>query len=207
MTRSSHAGPSGAGIQTGTTTPVTEGYPSWLPRRPSGPGPSSTLHSSMAGLPPSHRVYPSTLDALDLEQPRQSSSSSSGKPPPFVGGRKPTPRSVRVVRVQPGRTPDVDTFGRRIPTDATRVNHPHAHGQQHRAWSRATGSGILTPTLMAAIDRPVRPRWHARGFKPAVLRSGRTWERVHWRILPLLVWWHVPVQSFLDFNAVYVLLQ
>ena len=62
-----------------------EGYPSWLPRRPPPPDPGSTVHSSNGqytpGLTPVER---------------------------FNVGRKPTPRSVRVVSLQDATQPDRD---------------------------------------------------------------------------------------------------
>jgi hypothetical protein len=135
----------------------------------------------------------------DENLPRKSS--SSGGPPPFIGGRKPTPRSMRVVRVEPGASLDADTLGRRIPTDATRVpgmsNHPRAYS---RTGTPATLNGH-------ALDRQRRPRFRARGFRPVLLRDPSIWARLRFYTLWITVFYHVPLQSFLDFNAVYILLQ
>jgi hypothetical protein len=170
-----------------TPTPApTEGYPSWLPRRPSGPAPASTLHSTARAPPPSVE--------------NDESGSSPEPRPPFVGGRLPTPRSVRVVRVQP--LADEGTLGRRIPTDTTRV------AGASRAWSRATASPpALAALAAAAAERTPRPRFRARHFRPEMVQHTGMLSRVHYRLLPLLVFAHIPAQSFLDFNAVYILLQ
>ncbi|KAL4072105.1 hypothetical protein J3A83DRAFT_4092951 [Scleroderma citrinum] len=155
-----------------------ENYPSWLPRRPPPPDPGSTLHSS-TGMP------------------------ETGLTPtePFPGGRKPTPRSVRVVSLQEtGRD-------RREPgTDQARFATP----LQPRVWSRATTAG-LSPTLVsAAVDaqgRTSRPRFRSVGLHPELLRNPSTLARIYFYVLPLIVFYSLPLQTFFDFNAVYMLLQ
>lgn len=166
---------------------TTDGYPSWLPRRPPHPEPASTLPSMRVLDSPEGEPIPDT--------------------PTFApGGRKPTPRSVRVVRMHGDATPEpADSFARRVPTDATRVNHP----VQTRVWSRATTAG-LTPTLFAGTPIPPnapRPRFRSRAFHPELLRNPTLRSRIHFCLLPLLAFAHIPLQTFFDFNAVYVLLQ
>ncbi|KAI6144490.1 hypothetical protein BKA82DRAFT_4178517 [Pisolithus tinctorius] len=139
-----------------------EGYPSWLPTRPPPPDPGSTLHSSI-GMP------------------------ETGLTPtePFAGGRKPAPRSIRVVSLQ----------------DAP---------QTARVWSRATTAG-LDPTLVsAAVDahgRIPRPRFRSVGLHPELLRNPSVFGRIYFYLLPLLAFYHLPLQTFFDFNVVYMLLQ
>ncbi|KAG6331113.1 hypothetical protein ID866_7976 [Astraeus odoratus] len=157
-----------------------ESYPSWLPKRPPPPDPGSTLHSFSgmhdAGLVPTEA---------------------------FPGGRKPTPRSVRVVSLQDAAQPVRD---RREPTDQIRVPHP----LQPRVWSRATTAG-LSPTLVsAAVDSQghmSRPRFRSVGLHPELLRNPSPLARVYFYLLPLIVFYHVPLQTFFDFNAVFMLLQ
>jgi hypothetical protein len=40
-----------------------------------------------------------------------------------------------------------------------------------------------------------------------MLRSPSMWMKVYYRLWPILVFGHLPLQAFLDFNAVYMLLQ
>ncbi|KAK7039364.1 hypothetical protein R3P38DRAFT_475581 [Favolaschia claudopus] len=87
-------------------------YPSWLPKRPPPPGPASTMHSERGT--PQAEVPPEV--------------------PPFVGGRKATPRSVRIVSLQEGRERE------REPTDQTRVGPPSL---APRVWSRGMGTPVV----------------------------------------------------------------
>lgn len=181
--------------RSGQSTPGTEGYPSWLPRRPSHPAPASTL--------PSMRVA-SPDDAL-VQAP-------SPTTPTFApGGRKPTPRSVRVMRVSADDDEEEEgPYGRRVPTDMTRVNNPTPATPLHaRVWSRAT-SARFTPTFFSGTPLPnlgPRPRFRARAFRPEELRDASIWGRLHFYLLPVLVFAHIPLQTFFDFNAAYILLQ
>jgi len=154
-----------------------DGYPSWLPKRPPPPAPASTFHSSV-GVP----------------EPGPS------EQPPFTGGRKPTPRSVRIVSLQQsyaGRS-------RREPTDQTRV------GNTSRAWSRATGAA-MSPAVFSSADpyesRLPRPRFNSRGLHLELLRNPSLKSRLYFYLFPFLAFAHVPFQTFFDFNAVFILLQ
>src|ERR1700722_18001091 len=97
---------------------ASEGYPSWLPKRPPPPEPAST--------------YPSSLDRHGpLPSERF----------PLTGGRKPTPRHMRLVSIQ-----DTSQDVRRESTDQTRASNFPEH---RRLWSRATSAG-LTPTVYSS---------------------------------------------------------
>ncbi|KAF7309724.1 OPT oligopeptide transporter [Mycena indigotica] len=139
-----------------------EGYPSWLPKRPLHPAPASTVHGSV----------------------------SDGQ---FIGGRKPTPRSVRIVSMQDA------SVDRREPTDQTKVNIPPP-----RVWSRGMG----TPLVVAAPEpQPPQPRFHATGLHLELLRNPGLKSRLHFYLFPFLVLAHIPLQTFFDFNAVFMLIQ
>ncbi|KAF7308603.1 OPT oligopeptide transporter [Mycena chlorophos] len=141
-----------------------EGYPSWLPKRPLHPAPASTIHGSV-----------------------------NESPGPFVGGRKPTPRSVRIVSMQDAST------DRREPTDQTKVNIPPP-----RVWSRGMG----TPLLVANPDPPPpQPRFHATGLHLELLRTPGFKSRLYFYLWPILVFAHIPLQTFFDLNAVFMLIQ
>ncbi|KAF9467528.1 hypothetical protein BDZ94DRAFT_962073 [Collybia nuda] len=155
-----------------------EGYPSWLPKRPPPPPPASTFHSSV-GAP----------------------ESGPSEPPPFMGGRKPTPRSVRIVSLQESYLGK----SRREPTDQTRVGNPA------RAWSRATGA-TLSPAVFSSGEAPYearapQPKFHSRGLHLELLRSPTLKSRFYFYLFPFLVFAHIPIQTFFDFNAVFILLQ
>src|SRR6266446_1813585 len=88
-----------AGVAPSKQSPVStssEGYPSWLPKRPPPPAPGSTLHSLSTAM-----MFGSDGPA---DQPGGPASASEDRqqqtPVPFSGGRKPTPRSVRIVSMQ-----------------------------------------------------------------------------------------------------------
>ncbi|KAI0072350.1 hypothetical protein K474DRAFT_1605301 [Panus rudis PR-1116 ss-1] len=162
-----------------------EGYPSWLPRRPPPPAPRSTIHSTSAGGM--------------FNDP----GSSAGTTEPFVGGRKPTPRSVRIVSLQ-NSIPDKDVYGRREATDPSRLSAA-AHA---RVWSRATSAG-LTPTLFSSTplqSNIPKPRFRSSTFHPELLRHPSWKMRLWFYLFPIFVFFHLPLQTFFDFNAVYILL-
>ena len=166
-----------------------DGYPSWLPKRPPPPAPTSTFQSSILG------------GGLDGSTP------SPVEPTPFVGGRKPTPRSVRIVNLQDSFVGAVEKDGsfRREPTDQTQVgvNVPP------KVWTRASG---VPPTAFSASEHddmlPLpQPRFNAKSLHLQILEHPSKWMRVYYFLWPLIVFYHIPLQTFFDFNAVFVLLQ
>lgn len=159
-----------------------EGYPSWLPKRPPPPAPRSTLQSSVVGM---------------YSEPGPSSE-------PFVGGRKATPRSVRIVSLQGSSQGEKDPRARREPTEQSRVFSAPSHA---RVWSRATSAG-MTPTLLgsAFASQLPRPKFRDSGLHPEMLRNP-TWKaRLLFYLFPLFVFAHIPLQTFFDFNAVFILI-
>lgn len=159
-----------------------EGYPSWLPKRPPPPAPRSTLQSSVVGM---------------YSEPGPSSE-------PFVGGRKATPRSVRIVSLQGSSQWEKDPRARREPTEQSRVFSAPSHA---RVWSRATSAG-MTPTLLgsAFASQLPRPKFRDSGLHLEMLRNP-TWKaRLLFYLFPLFVFAHIPLQTFFDFNAVFILI-
>ncbi|KZV67016.1 hypothetical protein PENSPDRAFT_688528 [Peniophora sp. CONT] len=158
-----------------------EGYPSWLPQRPPPPEPHSTIQSStgnmFASAAATQGAGTSGSDAPAIPEP-------SASVPPLWGGRKPTPRSVRIVKT-------------REPTDQTRVA-----AATPRVWSRATA-----PTLAAQAARASRPRFRTPGLHPELLRDPSWLARLHFFLFPFLVLAHVPLQTFFDFNVAFVLVE
>lgn len=155
-----------------------EGYPSWLPKRPPPPAPRSTIHSTVPGML------------------SESSGRSAGGTEPFVGGRKPTPRSVRIVSLQDSMQGDI------IPS---RRSSAPAHA---RVWSRATSAGLTTTAFSSAPTQThvARPRFRSSNFHPELLRHPDWKMRVWFFLFPIFVFAHIPLQTFFDFNAVFMLL-
>jgi hypothetical protein len=124
---------------------------------------------------------------------------------PFVGGRKPTPRSVRIVNLQDSFVGAVEKDGLvgREPTDQTQVNAPP------KVWTRASG---VPPTAFNASEHdelfPLpQPRFKVKNLHLQILESPSKWMKLYYYLWPLIVFYHIPLQTFFDFNALYVLLQ
>ncbi|TFK51230.1 hypothetical protein OE88DRAFT_1735165 [Heliocybe sulcata] len=171
---------------TNSTSEREEGYPSWLPKRPLHPAPASTFTS--VGMP------------TPSEYPGRGSTSD---PFAYVGGRKATPRSVRIISMA-----SQGDNARREPTDQTRVSGaPHQHT---RVWSRATTSG-MSPTLFSAgspfpLHVP-RPRFRSTGLHLELLRNPSWQSRLRFYLWPFFIFYDIPLQTFFDFNAVFILIQ
>ena len=179
------AGRNQAGTEPSSSPLSSEGYPSWLPKRPPPPAPRSTIHSaSITGM---------------FSEPGPSSHSDA-----YPIGRKPTPRSVRVVSLHNSPHAEKDVHGRRISIDPSRLmSGPHS-----RAWSRDTSPGI-SPTVSTTagnIPHVVRPRFRAPSFRPELLRNPSWKMRLWFFLFPVLVFLHLALQTFFDFNAVFILL-
>lgn len=164
-----------------------EGYPSWLPKRPPPPAPTSTLQSSILGG--FHdTMTPSSVDA-----------------PPFLGGRKPTPRSVRIVSLEDSFVGAVEKETRftREQTNQTPLDLPPK--------VLARTSAVL-PTAFNASEHdeflPLpQPRFNAKNLHLQLLTNPSKWMKLYFYLWPLIVLYHIPLQSFFDFNAVFILFQ
>ena len=172
-----------------------EGYPTWLPKRPPPPAPASTLQSSILG---GMRDSPPTPTEAGMQFGQ-------------YGGRKPTPRSVRIVSLQ-DEFADViekDALGiAREPTDQTRIGPAVVHAPP-KVWTRASGA---PPSHFNASEHdeflPLpQPRFNAKNLHLQILRNPSRWMKTYYYVWPLLVYYHIPLQTFFDFNAVFILLQ
>jgi hypothetical protein len=222
-----------------------EGYPSWLPKRPPPPAPGSTLHSLstthiFAGS--SGAVDPAPTAATTDLGPATSSSAAQTSTIPFIGGRKPTPRSVRIVSMQdssvaggagPGASGGARAsasgsrsgggmIDRMARVSSATISFPFpfpffSSSLLCRSRERSPSSGRLSPTpfssfkqtpdarLRAAVADP--PRFRATGLHLELLRDPSWKTRLHFYIFPLLVFAHVPLQTFFDFNTVFILIE
>ncbi|KAK0184347.1 hypothetical protein F5146DRAFT_1075315 [Armillaria mellea] len=161
-----------------------EGYPAWLPQRPPPPAPASTVRSS-------------TMDVTTV-QDAGAGPSSSHPPSSYFGGRRATPRSVRIVSMQDS---EEEKEGRRVPTDHTRVG-----GSTPRVWSRATGAA-LSPTVFSSSDLSrLQPKFRSRGFNIDLLRNPSPFARVYFYLFRVFIFAHLFLQTFFDFNAVFIII-
>lgn len=165
-------------------------YPSWLPKRPGKPVPRSS-HDGLGEMRSSNET------------------SSSGVPDPSGSGkkrwaqkygRKPTQRAVRVVALPPDHSDPAGLSGRsRSVAFGTRPS--------------TAGSGELSPRddSFDAQHYPrlsgARPRFRAPGLHLELARHPSIWNRLLFMIFPIIIFAHIPIQAFLDFNAVYMLFQ
>ncbi|PPQ76377.1 hypothetical protein CVT24_008811, partial [Panaeolus cyanescens] len=170
-----------------------EGYPSWLPKRPPPPAPASTLHSSIFAnyFADGDSPNPSPEDSLPV-------------------GRKPTPRSVRIVSVT-DRPPETSTT-RPPPKVITRPTPlPGPSSPIDPSFPSPTPDVVAFTSTAAYPDPsfapPPQPRFNAKNLQLGLLRNPSKWMKFYYYIWPLLVFYHIPLQTFLDFNAVYMLLQ
>ncbi|KAF8465157.1 hypothetical protein DFH94DRAFT_360910 [Russula ochroleuca] len=206
-----HAAAAAPGQQSPVST-SSEGYPSWLPKRPPPPAPGSTLHSlstammfdggggaGPADIPASAAASPSSGDD------HQHHHRQPQTPVPFSGGRKPTPRSVRIVSMQDSNAASATGGGggggaRREPT-AT----PRASALEGLSPTLLSSSQTPDARLRAAVAAP--PKFRSPGLHLELLRDPSWKTRLHFYLFPLLVLAHLPLQSYLDFNAVYIMIE
>ncbi|KAH9995320.1 hypothetical protein BJV77DRAFT_991967 [Russula vinacea] len=226
------------------------------PRRRRGPGPAVPHVHLERGLPllapktasaPSPRLDPPLAQhSHDVRRrrgrrrrrrdPSGSQPSSDRQQPqtpvPFSGGRKPTPRSVRIVSMQDSNAASGGGAGsgaRREPTERTtatpRVSSTVAGASHYRlpslpflpsslfrsrVWSRAKASALegLSPTLLLSSSQTPDARLlPIPGLHLELLRDPSWKTRLHFYLFPLLVLAHLPLQSYLDFNAVYIMIE
>ena len=139
---------------------MSDSYPSWLPKRPPPPAPTSTYHSSAD-------PHPRVADVFSTP------------------GRKPTPRSVRIVASNvPWREPTGDSAETRVPSRPQRISH---------------GPQPLPPTP--------RPRFRAPSLHLSLLRSPDLSMRIRYMLHPVFIFSHLFLQTYFDFNVVFMLLQ
>ncbi|KAK0443646.1 uncharacterized protein EV420DRAFT_1575904 [Desarmillaria tabescens] len=161
-----------------------EGYPAWLPQ-------PSTVRSS-------------TMDVTSpTPEPIPGPSSNSHPPSSYLGGRRATPRSVRIVSdsvygLEGDREKEKERE-RRVPTDHTQGSHP-------RVWSRATGAALsASPTV---FDPPVsQPKFRVRGLNIELLLNPSPFARVYFYVFRVFIFAHLFLQTFFDFNAVFIIIQ
>lgn len=117
---------------------------------------------------------------------------------PSPVGRKPTERSVRIVSLQ-------DDFVA-VDKDQREPVAPARDGAPARVWSRAAGAA-MAPGAFSSPDRVPQPKFRARGLHLELLRNPSRLVHLYFHLYPLLVFTHIPLQTYFDFNAVFILFQ
>lgn len=187
--------------------PGSEGYPSWLPKRPLPPAPGSTLHSLNTNV----MFGPDASPATDLPTGSAHGSErvqATPQPPhvPFAGGRKPTPRSVRIVSMQDAAAGTAPVVSRRE-TDQTTTRTPDAASAAHSHAHARLRAVTAAAAAAAAAAGAVQPKFRSSGLHLELLRDPSWKTRLHFYMFPLLVFAHIPIQTFLDFNAVFIMIE
>lgn len=135
-------------------------------------------------------------------------------------GRRATPRSVRIISVPPeARSKE--------PSDQTRRQSSGGWGKYSQyspghvpAFSRSASNPYpsymmpQSPSPLPAMSWPAAPlptraapRFRASSLNLGLLRSTSRFARLRFHFSPFTYFAHVPVQLFLDFNAIYILTQ
>ncbi|KAI9439198.1 hypothetical protein H4582DRAFT_2119755 [Lactarius indigo] len=185
--------------------PGSEGYPSWLPKRPPPPAPGSTLHSLVMFGPD---AGPATDIPTGSPHGSEHVQVTTPQPPPapFIGGRRPTPRSVRIVSMQDSAAAAASGSAgmvSRRETDQTTTRTPDAaHSHSHARLRSAAAAAAAAAAASAA-----QPKFRSPGLHLELLRDPSWKTRLHFYLFPLLVLAHIPIQTFLDFNAVFILIE
>ncbi len=185
-----------------------------------GPGrPSEDIMSATPDDSPVAGPSSAAVPAPSMPTRRHTSIGLPSSPPPVKGKRgerRPTPRSVRIMSV--GGPP-----GSREASDSTRVpSGSLAPGAGYRVYSKATGAGpahaygsLSRPPSMIPQSRlgqggaPMRPpRFRTPKFHPTLLLDPSSWTRLRFYLWGLVVvFGHLIVQTFLDFNIAYMMVQ
>lgn len=172
----------------------------------STPSHSRNLTSESGYVPSSHQPHRASIDPAQPEREIDVEETQ---------GRKATPRSVRIISVPPeARSKET--------SDQTRRQSSGGWGNYSTGQVRAFGRGATNPwaTYMTSqsplpmlswpADLPptrVAPRFKARSLNLGLLRSTSRVARLRFHFSPFTYFAHVPIQLFLDFNAIYILTQ
>ena len=69
----------------------------------------------------------------------------------------------------------------------------------------------MSPALASAVvhahDHTLRPKFRSNGLHPELLRNPSLLARLYFYLFPFFTFYHIPLQTFFDFNAVFILLQ
>ncbi|KAF8319490.1 uncharacterized protein EI90DRAFT_3132601 [Cantharellus anzutake] len=177
-------------------------YPSWLPRRPHPPVPASSTNTG-AGSPAAEREVRSSAEGSSAVSPDHTMQSPttparSGTRRPHSEGRDPTPRSVRILTAPRSRGVGSGLINRSASL---------AHTPKVAAPNDTTAPTFPTPSIPDVAADGHRPRFRANGLHLGIMRNPSLLNHIYFYLFPVMVFVHIPLQSYLDFNAAYILLQ
>jgi hypothetical protein len=168
------------------------------PRQRAGPGDDATdARNTLHRRPQAHTTLHSHREHAGLGRSDKLWSRAQGDGSDDDAGKQlhVRPRIPHLVPrhyPQPGHSP---TLLSQTPVDAP---HSHSHGRLRSATAAAAA---------AAAASAAQPKFRAPGLHLELLRDPSWKTRLHFYLFPLLVLAHVPIQTFLDFNAVFILIE
>lgn len=180
-----------------TASGTESNYPSWLPRRPHKPIPRGSSHDNGQEIRSSNDTSSSNRPGPSSGRPRERTAWA------HKYGRKPTARAVRILAVEPDHS-DPAGLAQRSRSVAFRATSP----------SNRPSSSVEQSPINSAFDTTgppklsgARPRFRVPGLHLELALHPSTLNRVLFYLFPIFVFGHIPIQAFLDFNAVAMLLQ
>ncbi len=162
-----------------------EGYPAWLPQRPPPPAPASTVRSS-------------TMDVTTVQE-----AGPSSHPPVLVLWWEEGHAPVREDSEHAGFSIRCGREGE------TCSNRSYTSRQYSASMVTATGAA-LSPTVFSTTDLPTRglqPKFRSRGLNIDLLRNPSPFARVYFYLFRVFIFAHLFLQTFFDFNAVFIIIQ
>ncbi|KAF8497819.1 hypothetical protein F5888DRAFT_1906594 [Russula emetica] len=168
--------------QSPVSSTSSEGYPSWL-QFPSAP-------HLQPQVPPRTQEGQQPAPAMTVKQQQM--------PVPFSDGCKPTPHSVRIVSMQ-------DSNAATTATDAG-TGGTGAGGRREPGTDRTTTT-MRTPDARLRADIATPPKFRTPGLHLELPCDPSYKTGIHFYLFPILVLAHLPLQTFLDFNAIYILIE
>lgn len=86
--------------------------------------------------------------------------------------------------------------------EAEKAREPSGPFNNHRVWSKATGTTLTPPN-----PRLPQPRFRSRGANFDFTRNPSFKCKLYFYLSYLFLFAHIPLQTFFDFNAVFILVQ
>lgn len=171
-------------------------YPSWLPRRPGKPVPGRVSYEGQ------HGELRSSNETSSSGRPDAANTGSRGRRPwAHKYGRRPAQRAVRILAVPTNHTDPAGLTNR----SRSVAFGDAASGEEASAEPSPVTesfSGPEPPRLSGA-----RPRFRARDLHLELARHPSPWNRLLFFLFPVVIFAYIPIQAFLDFNAVFMLMQ
>lgn len=176
-------------------------YPSWLPKRPGKPVLGRISHDSQQqGGGGDMRTSNETTSSSGRAD---ASNTGSGGRRPWAAkyGRRPADRAVRILAVPRDHT-DPAGLATRSRSIAFRTATSVGEGSSEPSPVGDSFAGREQPRLSGA-----RPRFRTRDLHLELARHPSLWNRLLFFLFPIIIFAYIPIQAFLDYNAVFMLFQ